>query len=762
MSSKKDPRKDKPAAPHPAPKPHASTVKPDPKKALPIIKKVESTSHKTVVKSSASSSSHKTQTTVPKTHIVPAKSQAAPPPKPQIVPAKSQPATVKTVVKPVATGPCRICLELDYARVKKESAAIRGYAPALQDICRSAQTCVTCNIMYQAVLHCYPEVFAAASHYRVFISFFGGGENQFPTETLGLSVSPMEFPGTEQDPLRKVKDGWKRRVLHIYSVAGKPCPWPIFLPGTVPSRNPATLAEQVKSWMSACEKGHKECRTPTEGLLPKRVVQIIAGSKLGSCRVRLFEPGPSRRAPYICLSHCWGKQQILTTKGLNLEQHMREIPRDKLSATFQDAIEFSCRLGVEFLWIDSLCIIQDSAADWEQEAVKMASYYSNADLTIAASAAVDGSVGLFPARPKTDEAVELHGKDKQGRPYQLVTRTAIDHPFDVEEDEFGHFPLTKRGWVFQEHILSRRFLHFGARELVWECHSRTHCQCGMIPVAPRSDHATNQVLSAAKYGLQTTDVRKRRQLWYENVESMMNLDFTYVTDRLAATAGVATLLAKGYKGRYLAGLWEDSLVSDLCWAIMENGKRPEELRKVPSWSWGSVSGGLATLWCQSDLSDPNVVMAAQVIKIDCQPDPPSFLGSLTRGILTLEGKLATGVMTIENAKGVVKQSLCIGYGGKQETFREGWFFNADTHDFWKHSSKGAYVHLLEMTRKVAQGQKLLAIYLVLQPHRKIKGSFERIGLLRAQLGRQAPQKGEGVPFVQRFDSISGLSRVQIE
>ncbi|KAH8688328.1 heterokaryon incompatibility protein-domain-containing protein [Ilyonectria robusta] len=658
---------------------------------------------------------------------------------------------------------CNICLDLDYAHIKKESATIRGFAPCLQEISRSARSCTTCNIMYQAVQHCYPEVFVATSYYRVFISFFGGDENQFSNEILGLSASPKEFPETEEDPLRKVKDGWKSRVLHIYSVPGKPCPWPIFLPGTLPSSNLTVLAEQVKSWMSECEKGHKDCKTLTQGILPRRVVQIIAGSKPGSCRVRLCEPSPSRQAPYICLSHCWGKQQIIVTKKGNVAKHMDEILWGQLSATFQDAIDFSCRIGVEFIWIDSLCIIQDSTADWEKEAVKMASYYSNADLTIAASAAKDGSIGLFPRGSKTDEALELRGKDAQGRPYHLVARTAIDHPFDVEDDEFDHFPLTKRGWVFQEHILSRRFLHFGVRELVWECHSSTHCQCSMIPAAPRSDHSTNQVLSAAKYGLETKDVRKRRQLWYENVESMMNLDFTYATDRLAATAGVATLLAKGYKGRYLAGLWEDSLVADLCWAIMENGERPDELKKAPSWSWGSVSGGLATLWCQSDISDPNVTMAAKVVKIDCQPDPPSFIGALTRGILTLEGKMVTSFMKIEETKGGVKQSLSIGTGSKLETFREGWFFNADSQNFWKHSAKGANVHLLEMTRKVAQGQKLLAIYLVLQPHKDKGGSFQRIGLLRAQVRRRPPQKeAEGVPFVQRFDDISGVSRIQIE
>ncbi|KAK7416804.1 hypothetical protein QQX98_004997 [Neonectria punicea] len=540
-----------------------------------------------------------------------------------------------------------------------------------------------------------------------------------------------------------VKDGWKRRVLHIYSVTD--------------------LAKQVNAWMNKCEKNHKECKIVTQGILPKRVVQIIPGSEPGYCRVRLYEPTPSQQAPYICLSHCWGKRQIIVTKNENLDQHKTEIPWSTLSTTFQDAIDFACRIGVEFIWIDSLCIIQDSKADWESEAVKMASYYSNADLTIAASAAKDGSVGLFPKRPETDEALKLQGTDKTGRPYYLTTRTAIDHPFDVEEDEFDYFPLTKRGWVYQEHMLSRRFLHFGVRELVWECHSSTHCQCGMIPATPRSDHVTNQVLSAAKYGLQTGDVRKRRQLWYENVESIMSLDFTFVTDRLVAIAGVASLLAKGCKGRYLAGLWEESLIADLCWAIMEDGKRPDELKDVPSWSWGSVSGGFATLYCQSDLSDPSVTMAARVVRTDCQPDPPSLIGALSRGILTLEGKVATGIMKPGEIKAGLSQSLVIRSGVNQETFRTGWFFNADCQDFWKQNTDGANVSLLEMTQKAVQGQKTLAVYLILQPHRTNPNSFQRIGILRAQVRRRPPQQeAGGDSFLNKFDSFAAVSRLQIE
>lgn len=653
---------------------------------------------------------------------------------------------------------------MDHDRIKKESTNMGGYSPGLQEVSHSAETCTTCKILCQAIEHCYPEVWDAAPYYRAFFFLFEGGTYSNGLGTFGLSISPREFPDTEEDPLEKIRDGWKRRLLHIFSVPGKPCPWPMFTPGIIPSPDLDVLAAQAKAWMVQCESSHKECKTLTQRTLPKRVVQILPGPKPGNCKIRLHETSIAQQAPYVCLSHCWGKHQIIVTNEKNFAQHQKEIPWKSLSTTFQDAVEFTCRIGVEFIWIDSLCIIQDSKADWEKEAVKMASYYSNADLTIAASAAKDGTVGLFPKKQDTDEALELCGQDAKGRPYHVVARTAIDHPFDVEEDEFDQFPLTKRGWVYQEHILSRRFLHFGKREVVWECHSTTRCQCQMIPEEPRSDHATNQVLSAAKYGFETSDVRKRRQLWYENVEAIMNLDFTYVSDRLAATAGVATLLAKGYQGRFLAGLWEDSLIADLCWVINDNGERPDELKNVPSWSWGSVTGDFATLWCQRDLTDSNVTTSAQVVKIDCQPDPPSLIGALTRGVIVMEGKSVAGNLIDEAHDGpppTMDHLLIIGNNENQETFRTGWFFHPDCQSFWR-NSKSTAIRLLKMMQTSGQGRQQFAIYLVLQAQTD-KGCYRRIGLLRAHV-RKGPQQQttEADSFFHRFDHFAETTRVQIE
>ncbi|RSL91599.1 hypothetical protein CEP51_000221 [Fusarium floridanum] len=639
---------------------------------------------------------------------------------------------------------CNVCLELDKELLERKLHG-EAYYCYLEEILASSAKCQTCSLLLKAVRHSFPEIFAKPAFFQLYFSHFGGEGYQRSNDVFGLSVSPREFPDTEDDPLEMIPGGWKPRVLHIFSMQDKANPWPLFGGGSVISSDRQALAAQAKEWIDNCERNHPDCRR-TQTSLPKRVVRIVPGPEPGACSVRLYEPDPDTQGEYACLSHCWGKHQIITTTRSNFSQHQDEIQWNDLSTTFQDAIEFCLRLGLEFIWIDSLCIVQDDAEDWEQEAVKMATYYTTAYVTLAATAAPDGTVGLFPEPHAEDQPLELKGTNERGERYHLVSRTSINHVFEEEQDAFTEFPLMTRGWVYQEHILSRRFLHFGRRELMWECHSATHCQCGVIPKQPRSDYTTNQVLSVAKTGLDVTDKKSRRRIWYDNVEAIMNLNFTYVKDRLPATAGVATRLAKGTTGRYLAGLWEDCLVADLCWSILENGERPNELHGIPSWSWGSVSGGLATLWCQSDLDNDNMKPVATVLEISCEPDPPSFLGRMDRAILAIESRIATVTMSSVDMKGRRVRELQFKNAKLYGELGGSWSFHPDVQN-WGMDDVGLEVAVVEMMRETVDEKAKSATFLVLQPD---QGLFRRVGLLRAQVRRRRGAPDETMTFLDHF------------
>ena len=106
------------------------------------------------------------------------------------------------------------------------------------------------------------------------------------------------------------------------------------------------------------------------------------------------------KGPYVTLSHCWGTEGVIlkTTKS-NLEAFKHQLP-DTLPKTFSHAIAATRKLGVGYLWIDSLCIIQDDRGDWELESAQMHQVYQNALCNLAATSSSDGQGGLFFDRPR--------------------------------------------------------------------------------------------------------------------------------------------------------------------------------------------------------------------------------------------------------------------------------------------------------------------------------------------------------------------------
>ena len=187
--------------------------------------------------------------------------------------------------------------------------------------------------------------------------------------------------------------------------------------------------------------------------MPTRVLAICEDGTRPS--VRLVETR-GRGGRYIALSHCWGStgNRPLRTTARNLESHQDGIPFENLPKTFQDCVEFSQCMGIRYVWIDSLCIIQDDHQDWLSEAAKMRDVYKNAALVVGASGAKDSTEGLFITnRPR-------------GRIFRLPYRVngKIQGTFNMTQ-LYGQWdlftgPLEKRAWTLQERYLARHFLAF--------------------------------------------------------------------------------------------------------------------------------------------------------------------------------------------------------------------------------------------------------------------------------------------------------------
>lgn len=233
----------------------------------------------------------------------------------------------------------------------------------------------------------------------------------------------------------------------------------------------------LSEWIRRCDDDH---HPPADsGFVPTR---LLAVGDEKSRRVHLVCNLREKLVHYVALSHRWGtlnqKQPVEvkfpTTNKESIDKIRKGIDDTDLPQTFLDAVIITRKLGVKYLWIDSLCILQkfedgdsESKEDWNKESKLMEQVFSSAYFTIAASCADH----------------RFHGFLKPRTPRQFVTMAAEDgaqfhicevidnFDRDVEQGE-----LNKRGWVLQERALSRRTIHFTKTQTYWECGEGVWCE----------------------------------------------------------------------------------------------------------------------------------------------------------------------------------------------------------------------------------------------------------------------------------------------
>lgn len=169
--------------------------------------------------------------------------------------------------------------------------------------------------------------------------------------------------------------------------------------------------------------------------------------------------GWSMKTSYATLSHCWGGLEFLTLTRNSLASFMTKVPIEECPKTFQDAVFITRKLGIDYLWIDSLCIIQDSEQDWLNESALMSQVYSNSTITIAAAAACDGTIGCLVQLPNnlgrscTMDIARYGLKTRNGR----QTR-CIFVPYRLFHNSLENSLLARRAWALQGGLLFPIFL----------------------------------------------------------------------------------------------------------------------------------------------------------------------------------------------------------------------------------------------------------------------------------------------------------------
>jgi hypothetical protein len=338
---------------------------------------------------------------------------------------------------------------------------------------------------------------------------------------------------------------------------------------------------------------------------------------------------------YLTLSHCWGLHHLVRLLESNIEAFRRDVPYALLPQTFRDAIRLTRQLGFQYLWIDSLCIVQDSKDDWNHEARLMGKIYTNATCNIAASDAPDSSHGcLYLRNPRTLQPDAIDFGD--GKEQFIFNRT------DIHEHQ--HILYT-RAWVLQEAILARRTLDCGRGQLFWRCGEMRASEVwpGGVPTNVfHDDHPAStfkaisaqndQVILSANIISQRLATKSTRSqiprapgkgsverytdapfaFWAAIVGPYTRMNLTKDEDRPIAVAGITDIF-RPFFGAHYFGMWRIFLPLELLWSVSGKAKYLSTTR-APSWSWLSIEAPVAYVHC--DFKYMRDILLARFIDVD--------------------------------------------------------------------------------------------------------------------------------------------------
>lgn len=345
-----------------------------------------------------------------------------------------------------------------------------------------------------------------------------------------------------------------------------------------------------------CTQNHDKCRSVGKaGGLPTRL--ICLNSIKDSEAVSLVLSQDVTPEPYLSLSHRWGSAQFSTLTKQNYSALRNGIRVSELPKTFRDCFAIARRLEIRYVWIDSLCIIQDDPDDWLREASQMHEVYANSLCNICATGSSDTSQGLFTTRdprlfqPCTVDIPWI----KQGQRFRIFEMS-------LWKTQVLEAPLNKRAWVVQEHLLAPRQIHFGAQQILWECcelHAAEQYPKGLPTAIEDPALSPFNSWQSASPEPETADSPSAPSLqdsWSKIVQSYTNAVLTYPKDKVVAFAGIAKRFETLLKDENVAGLWRTNIECHLLWhvdfCLQGDGTpsaRPDTYR-APSFSWISIDG----------------------------------------------------------------------------------------------------------------------------------------------------------------------------
>jgi len=428
-------------------------------------------------------------------------------------------------------------------------------------------------------------------------------------------------------------------------------------------------ASLALSWAQDCDANHDNCpKLSSDGApLPPRVLDVGPRDTTPGSDIKLVITKDLQQevhGRYAALSHCWGTSQPLRLTLATQKPFQQNIAFSQLPKTFRDAVQATRQLGLRYLWIDSLCIIQDCQQDWEEQCSLMRTIYQYAFVTLAGPDASDCDSGF------------LHPRDTGRReplPITSPTSGAADTVtlFHLNRNARATWPsrntaspLFTRGWVLQERLLSSRTLYFGAERMYFECFTNARFEDSHEPLD--WDYYVSDELTKRAITSLSPSPKQLSKYWAEIASTYSHMALSKPTDRLPALSGIASEFHRVTGDQYLAGLWRQHLPQGLTWYVykpekyvspidafstlpspaspaprcgVDKGEKQQYI--APSWSWAAIQRGVKFFHSGErrnyyyDLQvDGGLVTTAGL-------DP---LGAVSGGYLEVTGKLLRAVV----------------------------------------------------------------------------------------------------------------------
>jgi hypothetical protein len=426
--------------------------------------------------------------------------------------------------------------------------------------------------------------------------------------------------------------------------------------------------EIASRWLKNCVESHSSCRPPTELQKPPRRLIHVGSETQNPFLVETFPD--LQHVEWLSLSYCWGGEPSLKLTDDTMNDLKNGIPLAKFDATIQDAVLVTRALGISYIWIDALCIIQ-GGSEWSEEASKMNEIYGGSTVTLVIASSCSVKKGFLKER------------DLNYIPVAYPIDLAEDHrakiflspEWDDSKREYNG-PWSNRGWTMQEGLLPNRLLHYTSSQVIWKCCEEQRFERG---VTERVEDRISETLTYSDYDdiafgsgflWQLPAFLKFKRfkshlpisldyplmshsdtfrLWYDLVEDFTPRRFTEISDRLVAISGLARMYGDMIRNpTYVAGLWKEDLIRGLLWHVEGTTLIPKrsandilDFRKnfpdFPSWSWASVGYEVV----KNDLKTDNSLGAlSEIESIQIgRVDPWDPFGAVKGGSVTITGPL---------------------------------------------------------------------------------------------------------------------------